>query len=72
MTIILISVCYLFVCLSASDDISVDWIADKMYVGEQGSGKIKEYNLMTGDSRVVVDTGGSPASVNVYPYPGQG
>lgn len=51
---------------------SVDWIGDKVYVAEDGTGRILEYDLTTNTTREVVDTGGRPVSLSVYPYPGQG
>lgn len=53
-------------------DVTVDWIGNKTYISEQTSGRIIEYDLTTSETREVVNTGGIPVSLAVYPYPRQG
>jgi hypothetical protein len=57
-----------------TDDLAVDWIGDKLYIVESGARRIHEYDLHTGQMRVVVNTApsGSPINIAVYPYPGHG
>ena len=50
----------------------VDWIGDRLYVVESAGQRILEYDLTTEETREVVNTGGHPVSIAVYPYPGQG
>ena len=62
-----------FVASSAAD-LAVDWINNKLYVTAAGGGAIIEYDLVTEQKRVVIQTGSSswPSGIVVYPYPNYG
>ena len=59
-----------------TDDISVDWINDKLYWIDSDPSLIGEYDLRTGLYRIVMFTGTAesdgPFDIVVYPYPNYG
>ena len=66
----------LFIIIIYTDDISVDWINDKLYWIDSDPSLIGEYDLRTGLYRIVMFTGTAesdgPFDIVVYPYPNYG
>lgn len=57
-----------------AEDLTVDWVNDKLYWTDRTAGEIIEYNLKTDDMRRAYGTGtGSlPSGIVVYPFPDYG
>lgn len=67
----------MYTCMYASPvDLAVDWLNDKLYWADGELRRIEEYDLNSGQRRVVTSTGDSdssrPAAMALYPYPNYG
>ena len=60
--------------LSLSVDLAVDWLNNKLYWVDGTSKLIEEYDIISGNRRIVTSTGTNsrPAALALYPYPNYG